>query len=497
MKDTEKTKAQLLAELAELRAENSRLRQAEEALQASDRRFSIFMEHCPNLVFIKDAQGTYLFANAAYGNFLGVRPEDIIGVTDGDLFPPDVAEFLRTNDEKVRLARKELTFEESGELKGEMRHFLSCKFPLPEPGGEELAVAGFGMEITELRRTQEELLRERNQFIRDIEDSLPEGAVYRLIHAPDGRQYFEHVSAGFERIFPLTTEMMTQDATALYAMVHPDDIDQAQQVERHSAENLKPFRLECRFVLPDGETRWVQWHSMPQRLADGGFGWNGIVVDVTERRQADEMIAASLKEKEVLVREIHHRVKNNMQVVISLLRLQSGAISDPQIRAVFSESESRIKAMALVHETLHRSNGVATVSCREYLARLVDGIARSHRAGPTTLSCEISDLSIHIDQAVPLGLIVNELVCNAIEHAFPDDRQGQVKVTMSTAGEHACKLEVSDDGVGMPEEFDLDSNDSLGLLLITTLAQDQLGGTLEISSDNGTRFVVIFKRKET
>ncbi len=212
-------------------------------------------------------------------------------------------------------------------------------------------------------------------------------------------------------------------------------------------------------------------------------------------REKEARVVASLKEKGVLLREIHHRVKNNLQVVISLLRLQSNAISDPQARVAFGESMDRIRAMAMVHETLCRSDSMAPVSCHKYLDRLVEGIASSHIGGPGALSSEIDDLSIHIDQAVPLGLIVNELVSNAMKHAFPDDRRGQVKVTMSAAGEHAYELTVSDNGVGIPEDLDFDSTDSLGLQLVRTLARTQLQGTLDVVSDNGTCFVIRFKRK--
>ncbi|MCP4664164.1 MAG: PAS domain-containing protein [bacterium] len=219
--------------------------------------------------------------------------------------------------------------------------------------------------------------------------------------------------------------------------------------------------------------------------------------DITERKRTEKKLKASLAEKEVLLREIHHRVKNNMQVVISLLRLQSRAISDPQARAAFLESQDRIKAMALVHETLYRSESLSAVSCRGYVEKLVREIARSHRGGSATLSAEISDVTVHIDQAVPLGLIVNELVSNAIEHAFPGYGPGEVKVTFRAAGEHELRLDVSDDGVGLPEEIDFETTDSLGLRLVARLARDQLGGRLEISSDDGTRFSVIFKKQTT
>ncbi len=224
-------------------------------------------------------------------------------------------------------------------------------------------------------------------------------------------------------------------------------------------------------------------------------------IDVTEvkereaeQKKAEERIAASLEEKETLLREIHHRVKNNLQVVISLLRLQSDQITEPQARAAFADSQNRILAMAKVHDTLHRSESLSAVSCREYLGQLVEGIASTYRADRVQVSTEVCDATIHIDQAVPLGVIVNELTSNAIKHAFPDSRRGQVRVVVR-ADEHEFELEVSDDGVGMPEETDLATIDTLGFRLVTALAKSQLGGTLEFSRDNGTRFVVTFERK--
>lgn len=140
--------------------------------------------------------------------------------------------------------------------------------------------------VAELR-SAEETLRIKEKWLGEIEDHLPDGTVYRLIHTPDGRMYFEHVSAGFERIFGLTASAMSRDAEALYAMLHPDDRDEALRVQQQAADNLAAFRYECRFVLSSGDTRWVRWHSMPERLADGGLAWSGVAIDVTERRQAE------------------------------------------------------------------------------------------------------------------------------------------------------------------------------------------------------------------
>jgi two-component sensor histidine kinase len=203
-------------------------------------------------------------------------------------------------------------------------------------------------------------------------------------------------------------------------------------------------------------------------------------------------LEASLREKELLLQEIHHRVKNNLQVTSSLLRLQSIKVEDPSTLNVLQESQNRIRSMALIHEKLYQSKDLSRVDFAAYISDLAHYLFGAYRstAGQVKLNLDVRDVALEIDTAIPCGLIINELVSNALKHAFPEGRRGEIFVTLGkTNGRYS--LTVHDDGIGMPPDLDLSKVDSLGVLLITTLV-DQLEGTLEWSRNGGTTATIAF-----
>jgi len=205
-----------------------------------------------------------------------------------------------------------------------------------------------------------------------------------------------------------------------------------------------------------------------------------------ERAARQAELEASLHEKEVLLKEIHHRVKNNLQVISSLLQLQAGYVEDDAARRVFEESQGRIKSMALVHEKLYQSKDLAGIDFGDYVRDLVSGLTSSYGAHAQGVVIEVEAASLHldVDRAIPCGLIVNELVTNAFKHAFPNGRAGRIDVTLSGGGSSAIQLSVRDDGVGWPADFDPAQSSSLGLRLVHILAK-QLQGRLELHSADG------------
>ncbi len=218
-----------------------------------------------------------------------------------------------------------------------------------------------------------------------------------------------------------------------------------------------------------------------------------IVRDITERKQAEEKIKASLKEKEVLLREVHHRVKNNMQVICSLLNLQSKYVEDTKVGEMFKESQNRIRSMALIHENLYHSEDVANVDFRKYVENLVYGLFRSFGVtnNHITPRIEVENVPLDINIAIPCGLIINELVANSLKHAFVDGRQGEIVIALHPT-DGAIELVVSDNGVGIPEEVDFRNTETLGLYLVTILAEDQLEGEIKLMRGGGTAFHITF-----
>jgi two-component system, sensor histidine kinase PdtaS len=233
--------------------------------------------------------------------------------------------------------------------------------------------------------------------------------------------------------------------------------------------------------------------SISKAKVEDGWLFTVILRDVTQRKIADEAIRASLREKEVLLKEIHHRVKNNLQVVSSLLGLQSRTIEDSAVRKMFQESQNRVHSMALIHESLYQSRNLSEIDFPAYIHQLTDHLFRSYGVDSkrVQLAASIDELRLTIDTAVPCGLIVNELVSNCLKYAFPGGRSGKIQIEMREDDNHRIRLAVTDDGVGLPDGAGQAAAKSLGLKLVRTLA-DQLGATVEMASDGGARIALTF-----
>jgi len=211
--------------------------------------------------------------------------------------------------------------------------------------------------------------------------------------------------------------------------------------------------------------------------------------EMKERKKAEEITRASLHEKEVLLKEIHHRVKNNLQIISSLLNLQSGTSHDNS--SAFKESQSRIKSMALIHEKLYQSESLSHIDFSGYVASLTNYLSRSYILSQNvTIEMDIQGISLDVDRAIPCGLIINELVTNSLKYAFKDGKAGEIQINMVMDGGKYVLI-VSDDGVGLPQGLDFRNSPSLGLQLVNTLVE-QLEGTIELEKAAGTTFTIKF-----
>jgi len=226
---------------------------------------------------------------------------------------------------------------------------------------------------------------------------------------------------------------------------------------------------------------------------DGKTMFTVILRDVTERMLNEERIRASLREKEALLKEIHHRVKNNLQVVSSLLGLQSRAVTDLETRKMFQESQDRVHSMALLHESLYQSHNLSQINFPEYIRQLAAHLFHSYgvAAERIHLQTDLDDLSLHLDAAVPCGLIINELISNSLKYAFPDGREGKIRIELRGISDGTTRLVVADNGVGLRADIDWVNTRSLGLRLVRTLAQ-QLGAQIEVNTGAGMEVRLAF-----
>jgi two-component sensor histidine kinase len=215
-------------------------------------------------------------------------------------------------------------------------------------------------------------------------------------------------------------------------------------------------------------------------------------IDITTRKQAEAQLRAALQQKDVLLREVSHRVNNNLQVISSLLNLQAGAIDDPRRGTLFQASQDRLHSMVLVHDLLQQADDVARINLAQYAARLIDELARTYAVDPARimLETELEDVWVGLDTATPCGLLLHELLTNCFKHAFPEGRTGRVRVELRAAAEQTLMLRIGDTGCGFPDDLDFRTTDSLGLQLVCTMAE-QLQGTIALERWEGTHFTSI------
>jgi PAS domain S-box-containing protein len=357
--------------------------------------------------------------------------------------------------------------------------------PIKDGSGNVSGVVLIFRDATEQKRVEETMRASEERFSKAFRASpIPMSIVtYR-----DGR--YLDVNDSFLRNSGYTREEIIGRTTTdinLYA-----DPSERARLRRVLEVEGRINNIEVRRRVKSGEVRVALTSSELINL-DGELCILTTTNDISERKLAEERLEASLREKELLLKEVHHRVKNNLQIVSSLLNLQSRYLHGRPIAEVFKDSRSRVDSMALLHEILYKSTDLADIDFGKYMKMLASHLSASYGAGLADIRVNIAAdyASLDIDTAIPCGLIINELVSNSLKYAFPSGKKGQVDVSLRPNKGDGYVLTVSDDGVGLPAGFDIKTPSSLGLRLVTNLVK-QLKGDLEISSGQGTRFKITF-----
>ena len=425
-----------------------------------------------DLVLVDFNDAGYDSTKGIVARFLGKTCKDIYGEDSG------VAADLRGCFHHRATTRREYRhrFRTTGEV-----HDLDVTYVFVPPDGVVAHV-----DVIDGRKTAEEALRRSEERLAqsqriarignwdwDIVARKTEWSdeVYRVL----GLQPHE-VEAGYETFLEC---------------VHADDRESLKLAVETALRTGEPYTRTFRIRRPDGDER-VLYTQAEVTADDQGrpLRMLGTVQDITVQYRAEQQLKAALEEKETLLREVHHRVKNNLQVISSLLFLQSQKATDPALTRMFDEMEWRVKTMALIHENLYQSTDMVRVDFRRYLQMLVEGLTSAHAGRPVRLATRLDDVSLEIHTAVPCGLIVNELVTNAFLHAFKDGAEGVIRVEFSEC-DGRLELLVRDDGVGLPADAQLNQSASLGLRLVHNLTE-QIGGELKVDRDRGTSFLITF-----
>jgi PAS domain S-box-containing protein len=497
----------LLASQASISLENARLfeekkRYAEELIEEvaerklAEKSLQTTKENLKNTLDISPA--IICSANVKTGYFIEANPAltMILGYSVDEITSKPFSEFIHPEDRKdaneeikKQLNDIDVTYFENRYLhKNGSYKWLAWQATGADKDGKVFAV---GSDITERKRAGE-LIQESNALLSSILES-PDNIIMFALDKNYKYLSFNHAHVKeMKHIYGVDIEISKNIFTY---MLNKQDCLKAE-------ENYKRVLKGERFIEIQeyGEADSRFWYELIFNpiinTSNQVTGFTVFVTNITGRKLADEQIKTSLKEKELLLKEIHHRVKNNMQVIISLLKLQSKNITDKQYLDMFKESQGRIKSMALVHEKLYKTKSLAEIDFKEYIKSLVSSLFRSYRIKPDKISLKIDveEISLGLESAIPCGLIINELISNSLKHAFPNDRKGKVSVIFYSVNEDKLILKVSDNGIGVPEKFDIKNTKSLGLHLVTILSEDQLHGKIEFNRVDGTTFQIQFQK---
>ena len=452
-------------------------------LKLSENRFQVFMDHSPLAAFIKDSQGRYLYANRRFCHLAGLDGSQLQDRTAAQIWPVGVSRPLAEDD--ARIISQGGSVGSLVELPGGdgSREWLVYKFLLTDQAGERM-VGGVALDMTERKRIEEALRTSEEKFSKAFHAS----PMWVTIASPSRERFLEVNEAFLRDLGYLRKEIVGRPFRDLKIWGR----DEPTREPARFITNGSAKEKEGVFFTKNGQARQVLYSS--ERIMVGQEECLlSVGLDITDRKQAEKQIRQALQEKEVLLKEVHHRVKNNMQVVYSLLGLQAAQVRDRQVLAALQESQNRVRSMALIHESLYSSDSLAQFDFQAYVCRLADSLFRVYAPARKDigLSVTVDRVRLGLDQAVSCGLVLNELISNALKHAFPPGTGGELAISGSTKNGGGTILTVADNGLGMPEEIDPGKTCSFGLSIVSGIVEKQLGGRLELVRDRGTEFIII------
>lgn len=459
-------------------------RLAEDALQESEKRFRLTMEHAPIGMAVVALDGRWLEVNAALCELLGYDRHALLAlrfqdVTHPDDLEADLAFVTRLLAGEIRSYQMEKRY--IGKNGATVQVMLTGSV-VRDDQGRPLHFIAQVEDITVRKQAQEQLATLNKRL------ALATRAGGMGVWEFD----IEQRSLWWDEQMYFLYGMREGEAPDLYqawrACVVPDDLARIEALFDDAVRHGAPYATQFAIVLPDGEQRMISANGVLSHNAQGEPAWmTGINWDITESLGRERAIRAALEEKNTLLRELYHRVKNNLQVITSLLTLQARALAGGAAQLALQEGADRVRAMALVHEKLYQSKNLSSISLGAYIDDLCRQLGNAAAAASRGIVIDTSAVPVEVSlqTAVPLGLILNELVANCLRHAFPDARRGHISVRLQEAGDARLQLSVADDGVGMPAGSDPTYSQTLGLKLVHALA-GQLDGNFSIESGAGT-----------
>jgi len=465
-------------------------KQTEEARQISERKYSTLVEKGNDgIIIIKD--GLLEFVNSKMADIGGYTIGDVLGKPFFNFVCPGYKELVINNYKKRLSGAKTPNNYEIEIISKDGRNIpVEINASLIDYEGKTVEMAII-RDITKHKHI-EGALREVNSHLKTLINHLQSGILvenekHKIMHVNQAFCDLFSIPVAPELLIGLDCSQSAQQSKILFA-------DPEEFVARINTllANRQTVTDE---VLNLADGRVFERDFIPVYFEDMFVGHMWQYRDITERKKTEKQIETSLHEKETLLKEIHHRVKNNMQIVSSLLDHQIQYVKDKNVIHIFTESQNRIASMALVHEKLYRSKDLAKIDFYDYINDLVANLFQSYveNSDKITLNMKIENIQLDIDLAIPCGLIINELVTNSLKYAFPEGRKGEVRILFRKVDDDMLELAIGDNGVGLPTYLDFRKTDSLGLHLVTILAERQLHGEINLIQNGGMEFQIRFK----
>jgi len=497
-KSLEAQNRQLIAEIdrrkkAELALENlisrldEKVKERTSALYHTEELWRLTLENAPIGIITLNLEGDFLTVNQAFCKMLGYQSDQLLTKSLLDFSPLDQQELIKNSLEKIvnyeidNVEIEQIFLNQNGNSVLTITRIAIIK----DKDNKPLQLVAEVEDITQRKENEATLkLQERAM------SASNNGIVIADTKQKDNPIIY--VNPAFEQITGYNQkEIIGQNCRFLQGKEHNQEgLNQL----REALQKGKGCQVILRNYRKDGSLFWNELSISPIYNENHQLThYIGIQSDITDRKQAEEEIKNSLKEKELLLKEIHHRVKNNLLVVTSILELQKEYIKDEQMIDIFQQSQDRIYSMALIHEKLYQSTNLDKINFGDYLESLLNTLLLSYNYNTDLIKIEyqIQSFPLNIETAIPCALIFNELICNSFKHGFPNGKTGQIKVTLSQDEGKIITLIIEDNGIGFPEGMDLRKTDSLGLELVFTLTE-QLEGTIEIEGKQGTKFTLKF-----
>lgn len=489
-------------------------KQMAEKLRESEERYKTLVDTSIDMIFTVDLKGNFIVTNPAFERILGYSKEEILKINGFELIHPEDLKQVQDQFAGLLEGKSVDNMEYRYKTKkGSYIWILNNASPVFDSSGKIVAAMGVARNITDRKRSEEELrkysdhledlvakrtheLQESNDALRKSEklySNVVENTKDVISISQDGIVKFINRAAkeliGYEPEEMVNRNMMEFIAPEYYELV-------AKRYEDRLSGKDVPNIYEINILKKDGSTLSVEVNTT---LINYGDGPASLVYarDITQRKNAEEKIKKSLEEKEMLLKEVHHRVKNNLQIISSLLSLQSKKIKDKRVLDMFEKSRSRVRSMALIHEKLYQSKDFTEIDYAGYIENLAKYLSQVYVIDTDRIEFKfnIEKVSLKIDKGVPCGLIINELISNALQHAFPPSfkGEGKVEVTVQMVDEDEIELIVKDNGVGISKDLNIHKTESLGLYLVRMLSEEQLNGKLELDRAEGTKISIVFK----